>query len=105
MVLLGFSASGYLLLIAAVFIGLGYGNLFSAHQTIAVKVAEPQNIGLATSTFFIFFDLGLGFGPYFLGLIVPFLNYAGLYIALGILMLLLIIPYYLFYGRYDYKYF
>lgn len=105
MVLLGFSASGYLLLIAAVFIGLGYGNLFSAHQTIAVKVAEPQNIGLATSTFFIFFDLGLGFGPYFLGLIVPFLNYAGLYIALGILMLLLIIPYHLFYGRYDYKYF
>lgn len=104
MILLGFSTLGFMLLIAAIIIGLGYGNLFSAHQTIAVKVAEPQNVGLATSTFFIFFDLGLGFGPYFLGLIVPHLGYAGLYITLGIIMLLLIIPYYLFYGRYDRQY-
>lgn len=104
MILLGFSTLGFMLLIAAIIIGLGYGNLFSAHQTIAVKVAEPQNVGLATSTFFIFFDLGLGFGPYFLGLIVHHLGYAGLYITLGIIMLLLIIPYYLFYGRYDRQY-
>ncbi|AVQ34759.1 MFS transporter [Staphylococcus kloosii] len=104
MILLGFSTLGFMLLIAAIIIGLGYGNLFSAHQTIAVKVAEPQNVGLATSTFFIFFDLGLGFGPYFLGLIVPHLGYAGLYITLGIIMLLLIIPYYFFYGRYDRQY-
>ncbi|MBF7029895.1 MFS transporter [Staphylococcus kloosii] len=104
MILLGFSTLGFMLLIAAIIIGLGYGNLFSAHQTIAVKVAEPQNVGLATSTFFIFFDLGLGFGPYFLGLIVPHLGYAGLYITLGMIMLLLIIPYYLFYGRYDRQY-
>lgn len=105
MILLGFSSTGYLLLLAAIFIGLGYGNLFSAHQTIAVKVSEPQNIGLATSTFFIFFDLGLGFGPYFLGLIVPYFNYSGLYILLGVVMLLLVVPYYLFYGKNDYKYF
>lgn len=104
MILLGFSTLGFMLLIAAIIIGLGYGNLFSAHQTIAVKVAEPQNVGLATSTFFTFFDLGLGFGPYFLGLIVPHLGYAGLYITLGIIMLLLIIPYYFFYGRYDRQY-
>lgn len=104
MILLGFSTLGFMLLIAAIIIGLGYGNLFSAHQTIAVKVAEPQNVGLARSTFFIFFDLGLGFGPYFLGLIVPHLGYAGLYITLGIIMLLLIIPYYFFYGRYDRQY-
>lgn len=104
MILLGFSTLGFMLLIAVIIIGLGYGNLFSAHQTIAVKVAEPQNVGLATSTFFIFFDLGLGFGPYFLGLIVPHLGYAGLYITLGIIMLLLIIPYYFFYGRYDRQY-
>jgi predicted MFS family arabinose efflux permease len=104
MILLGFSTLGFMLLIAAIIIGLGYGNLFSAHQTIAVKVAEPQNVGLATSTFFIFFDLGLGFGPYFLGLIVPHLGYAGLYITLGIIMILLIIPYYFFYGRYDRQY-
>lgn len=104
MILLGFSTLGFMLLIAVIIIGLGYGNLFSAHQTIAVKVAEPQNVGLATSTFFIFFDLGLGFGPYFLGLIVPHLGYAGLYITLGIIMILLIIPYYFFYGRYDRQY-
>lgn len=103
MLLLSFSSSGILLL-AALIIGLGYGNLFSALQTLAVKVTEPQNIGIATSTFFIFLDLGLGFGPYFLGLLVPYTGYAGLYTILSVFMLVLIVPYYLFHGRKDYQY-
>lgn len=104
MFILSISSSGTLLLLAAIIIGLGYGNLFSAFQTLAIKVVEPENIGLATSTFFIFLDLSLGFGPYFLGLIVPYIGYAGLYMCLSFFILLLIIPYYFFHGKKDYLY-
>ena len=39
-------------------------------------------MGLATSTFFIFLDAGLGFGPYLLGFIVPYTTYGHLYFGL-----------------------
>lgn len=54
-------------LIAAAFIGIGYGNFNSVAQAIAIKVTPNERLGLATSTYFILYDLGLGIGPYFLG--------------------------------------
>ena len=48
-------------------------------------------MGLATSTYFIGLDIGLGFGPYLLGYLVPVLGYSNLYVGLGTLMFVLII--------------
>lgn len=44
-------------------------------------------MGLATSTFFIFLDGGLGFGPYILGFIAPAIGFGTLYIVLGLVVL------------------
>ena len=67
--------SGAILLLSAILIGLGFGNFNSIAQTIAVKVTEPHRFGFATSTYYIFYDLGLGFGPYLLGFFVQEMGY------------------------------
>ena len=67
-VLLVFSYNGWVLLLAGVFLGIGYGNLSSSMQAIAIKVSPSSKYGIATSTYFIGLDIGIGFGPSLLGL-------------------------------------
>ncbi|MEJ7291471.1 MFS transporter, partial [Staphylococcus epidermidis] len=65
--MLMFSFDGWVLLIAGIALGIGYGNLSSSMQAIAIKVSPSTKYGLATSTYFIGLDIGIGFGPSFLG--------------------------------------
>ena len=51
------------------FVGLGYGTFMSNGQAVTVKIVPVHRIGVATSTYFIALDVGLGFGPYILGAI------------------------------------
>jgi MFS family permease len=87
MLLLGLAHSSFTLLMGGALVGLGFGNMQSCTQAIAVKLTPPERMGLATSTFFIFLDAGLGFGPYLLGLFIPMISYRSLYIFLGIVVL------------------
>ena len=95
------ASEGWMLLLAAAFIGFGYGNFNSVAQTIAVKVTEPHRFGLATATYFILFDLGLGIGPYVLGFIVPETGYRTIFVAMVVVIILCIPLYYLMHGRKD----
>lgn len=90
---------GYLLLLAAVFIGLGYGTLSASAQAIAIKGAPKHRLGIATSTYFIFLDGGIGFGPFLLGFLVPSIGYRGLYLFIAIIMLACIFLYYFLHGK------
>ncbi|MEH7505377.1 MFS transporter [Neobacillus drentensis] len=87
------------LLLAGVLIGLGFGNMQSSTQAVAVKLTPPHRMGLATSTFFIFLDAGLGFGPYLLGFIIPLTGYSSLYVILGVVVLATIVLYYFLHGK------
>lgn len=86
-------------LLAAALIALGFGNISSIGQTIAVNLAEPHRMGLATATFYIFYDLGTGFGPFLLGLIIPITGYSILYATSGIFILGTSALYYFLYGK------
>lgn len=99
MLLLSYTNSSVTLLLSGVLIGLGFGNMQSCTQAIAVKLTPPHRMGLATSTFFIFLDAGLGFGPYVLGFIIPFASYSKLYAILGFVVLASVILYYLVHGK------
>ncbi len=99
MILLSTVGIGITLLIAGALIGLGFGNIQSSTQAVAVKLTPPHRMGLATSTFFIFLDAGLGFGPYLLGFIIPLTGYSHLYVVLGIVVLLTSILYYFLHGK------
>jgi MFS family permease len=88
MIVLSQTHSGIMLLAAGAIFGLGYGNFQSVAQAIALKGISVERLGIATSTFYIFLDSGLGFGPYFLGVVVPNLGYRGMYEVLTIVIVL-----------------
>lgn len=99
MLLFSQATSSWMLLVAAVLIGLGYGNFNSIAQTIAIKVTEPSRYGLATSTYYILFDIGLGIGPFILGLLTPYITYRTMFLAMPILILICIPLYHILHGK------
>lgn len=101
LLLLGNAQSGVILLISGALIGLGFGNMQSSTQAIAIKLTPTHRMGLATSTFFIFLDAGFGFGPYLLGLLIPITGFSTLYVIMGIMVLAIAVLYYFLHGRKD----
>lgn len=99
MFLLSQVQQGWTLLLAGAIIGLGYGNYTSSAQAVSVKVTPPHRLGLATSTFFIFVDLGFGLGPYILGFLIPYTGYRGLYMTMVSIILFCMILYYFLHGK------
>lgn len=85
--------------LAAIFIGLGFGNFQSAAQATISKIVPPERMSYATSTYFIFFDLAFGVGPYLLGLIEPSIGFAGLYQLMILVTVIALIWYFLVHGR------
>ena len=101
MLLLSQTHTSFTFLLAAAFIGLGYGNFQSTTQALAIKMTPPHRMGLANSTYFIFLDLGLGLGPFLLGYLVPVIGYRGLYLSLVALIVVGIFIYYALHGKRD----
>ncbi|MEC0347230.1 MFS transporter [Peribacillus frigoritolerans] len=99
LLLLSMTTNSFTLLAAGFLIGLGFGNMQSSSQAIAVKLTPPHRMGMATSTFFIMLDAGLGFGPYILGFIIPLTGYSTLYVILGVLVILTSVLYYFLHGK------
>ncbi|CAH0232291.1 Purine efflux pump PbuE [Peribacillus sp. Bi96] len=99
LLLLSISTNSFTLLAAGFLIGLGFGNMQSSSQAIAVKLTPPHRMGMATSTFFIMLDAGLGFGPYILGFIIPVTGYSTLYVILGVVVIATSVLYYFLHGR------
>ena len=71
----------------------------STTQAVAVKLTPTHRMGLATSTFFILLRCGIRLWTYILGSIIPITGYRTLYVILGALVILTIIPYFFLYGR------
>ncbi|MDP4126261.1 MAG: MFS transporter [Bacillota bacterium] len=90
---------GLSILVAGALVGLGYGNFFSSAQALAIKVSPKHRMALATSTFFIFADLGCGIGPFLLGFVIPLIGFRGLYLAMGFVVLVNIFLYYFLHGK------
>lgn len=99
LVLLSVTHSSWMLLFSAIFIGIGYGTLIPSFQTIAIQASPPEKIGLATSTFYIFADLGAGAGPTLLGILIGSVGYRNLYMLMALLLVGVIALYYFMNGR------
>src|SRR5690606_28641048 len=79
MYLFSSASNAWMFVLASICIGIGYGNFTSVAQAVAVKVTPRERMGLATSTFFILYDIGLGFGPFVLGKLVPSIGYRSIF--------------------------
>lgn len=96
---LSITHAAWTLILSAALLGFGYGNFQSIAQATAVKVTDHEKMGLATSTYFIFLDFALGFGPYVLGLFIPVLGLHGLYRYMSILVIIGMVAYYMLHGK------
>lgn len=96
---LSLARQDFILLLAGMFIGLGFGTFLSSGQAVAIKSSPDHRMGLATSTFFAITDIGVGLGPFFLGLLVPFFGFRGLYMSMAGVALLAMGLYYLLCGK------
>jgi MFS family permease len=99
--MLGIAGNKFIFLLSAVFLALGFGNLMSCGQAIAIKSVPRHRIGMATSTFFVCMDAGMGSGAAIMGLIVPWKGYSGMYITGAGIVLLTTILYYFLHGRHS----
>jgi len=97
--LLALTHTSMLLLISAIFVGIGYGTIVPSAQAIAIQQSPKAKIGLATSTFYMFADFGAGIGPFILGILIPLMGYRNLYVTMAILVIFSIALYYFMHGR------
>lgn len=101
LLLLGFAHHAYLFVLAAVFMAFGYGNILNVGQAIAVKMVarQPHKIGIATSTYFVFSDAGMGLGPLVMGWLAARQGFAAMFMVDGVVVAAAILLYYGLHGR------
>ncbi|WP_338450236.1 MFS transporter [Niallia oryzisoli] len=99
LLILGEAHQGIALLIAGGLVGLGYGTFSASAQAISIKVSPKEHMGLATSTYFIFLDAGIGIGPFVLGMLVPSIGYRGMYVSMAVVLFICFFLYYFLHGR------
>ncbi|KAA0965055.1 MFS transporter [Sporosarcina sp. ANT_H38] len=93
LILLANMDSALSFLVAGAFVGFGYGALVPSLQTLAVQSTKHERSGYATATFFTFFDSGLAIGSFVLGLIALHFGYQYVYLASGVLVLVVFLLY------------
>lgn len=99
LVLLALMSNGWTMLLAAIFIGFGFGNFQSAVQSTTTQMVPADRLTQTTATYFICYEFSLGFGPSIIGFIQPILGYQNLFIMMAIIAIIGIGLYYLIHGR------
>lgn len=102
MLILAFSHDEVSLFIAAILNGLGFGNFQPVAQSTALHLVKKYRYAQATSTYFILFDLGIGLGPYLLGLVISSLGYSAMFLIIAAITFSSVFLYYLVHGK-NYK--
>ncbi|MBW7845656.1 MAG: MFS transporter [Bacteroidia bacterium] len=81
--------------LSAFFIGLGYGTLFPALQTLYINMAPAYKRGTANSTYLTGFDLGIGIGILIGSVIAGYTGYSTMYMLTAASCFLALIIYWL----------
>ena len=99
MIVIGAARSNGMLLSGALVLGLGFATITSACHALAVFVSPQKHVGRATATYFVLLDVGVGIGPYTLGLLVPHLGFSAVYYAAAVVAMIGIVIYWAAIGR------
>lgn len=82
--LIAVSASMFMFAVAGVLAGLGVGTAMGTFQAMAVADVEPWRRGVATSTYFTAFDLGIAVGALVGGVIANAFGYVVMYLVIAL---------------------
>jgi len=80
--------------ISGLFIGIGFGMMFPALQTLYINMAENNQRGTANSTYLVGFDLGLALGMLVGGYITGIFSFETLFMISSLLCMISIFVYY-----------
>ena len=94
MILLGFAWNSWMVYGAALVIGSGYGILQPSYQALSIQVSPEHRRGAATATFFTLFDIGVGFGSFFLGWVVVQIGYGNMFLFSSLFLILSYLVYF-----------
>ncbi|WP_342429198.1 MFS transporter [Neobacillus sp. FSL H8-0543] len=81
MILLAWLPNSFILYLAAILYGLGFGTVQPGLQAWAIEKSPVNRRGMANATFFSFFDLGVGIGAIAFGQISHLFGYGSIFIA------------------------
>lgn len=96
---LAFARTDFVLVLAGAAMGMGFGTLMSALQSVAVSKVPMNRIGVAISTHYFMVDLGIGIGPILLGLVISLTGFGPMYAILSAVVLSSSVIYHLVHGR------
>ena len=101
--LCAYASNGFMLVMAAIFMALGWGNCMSLGMGIIARDIPPERTTVAVSTFFLMCDTGMGLGPFVLGFALTVLGYSRLFVLCAIVMVLALASYWFFHGRKQHR--
>lgn len=93
MALLGTVHHPFAMMVSSALLGFGVGTVQSSALAMAVQIAPDRHLSLANSTFYMFLDLGVGVGPFVLGLVEPALGYRGLFTVMAFVAVVAMVGY------------
>jgi MFS family permease len=99
MILLAWLPNSLVLYLAAILYGLGFGMVQPALQAWSIEKVSVNRRGMATATFYSFFDLGIGLGAMIFGQISHLLGYSSIYRTGAVSIALSILLYFYFLHR------
>lgn len=100
-IILYWTDSMAMLLLAGVFYGAGFGALFPALQAWVINRVEPDRRGVATATFYNAFDIGIGSGAILLGFVATWTDYATMFLYSGLFFVLYLVLYFFYEWKYG----
>lgn len=80
--------------LAAVLAGYGFGGLEPALQSMAVRIAKPEERGSANSTFLCAYDIGIGLGGGLAGVLIDASGYSEMYAVIALANIASILVYF-----------
>lgn len=81
-------------LTAGVIVGMGFGALSPAFQTLAIQNSPGQRAGVATATYFLALDISVGLGSFLLSVVAAHAGYRGMYIFAAAVLCVATVLYY-----------
>jgi MFS family permease len=99
LLILGRTGTTFGMFSAAALIGFSYGIAVPSLQALAYHQSPAQRLGVVTATYFTMFDLGMGAGSYLVGVFIPLLGYANLYLLLSPFVLAVALLYHSICGK------
>ena len=87
---------------SAIFMGGGYGLISPTVQTMMINLGKDTERGIANATYLTFFDLGVGAGVFFGGIIAQYTSYSTTY-AISLIMTIIGLLYLIFFIRPHFK--